>query len=103
MLYATSQYSRQSLSLIRITLEAIASEKTVSNNLRQMVYDCITEAKILAHQHNYDAILSCSFHVESISLAVEIQRVTQLSEILESVNSKEILDHNFANRLLAYL
>lgn len=103
MLYATSQHSRQSLNLIRVTLEAIASEKYVSNSLRQMVYDFIVEAKTLTLEHDYDGVLSCSCRVESISLAVQMQKFFELSEMLDKIDGKEELNHDVANRLLNYL
>ncbi|ATP92091.1 hypothetical protein C3737_16015 [Aeromonas jandaei] len=101
MLYAVPQTSANSLELVKIVLQMIASQEQVNDALKTFIYDVIVEANSLSKQQ--DGNYSIPNHREAISLAVEILQQEDLAHLLETVTSKDMLNQNVANNALKHM
>ncbi|MCY9823457.1 MULTISPECIES: hypothetical protein [Aeromonas] len=101
MLYAVPQTSSNSLELVKIVLQMIASQDQVNDALKTFIYDVIVEANSLSKQQ--DGNYSIPSHREAISLAVEILQQEDLAHLLETVTSKDMLNKNVANNALKHM
>ncbi|EMH1504897.1 hypothetical protein DMB99_17040 [Proteus mirabilis] len=101
MLYAVPQHTTDSLKLMKMVLQLIASHQEVSSDLKSRVYQVIREASSINSEHEK------SLHIptfrESISLAVEMQHTHALAEALTVVTSEEMLEPNFARYVLEHI
>ena len=101
MLYAVPQHSTDSLKLMRMVLQLIASHQEVSSDLKSMVYQVIREASSLTNSDRSSVYIPN--HRESISLALEMQHKVALAEALTEVTSEDKLEPILANHVLEHI
>ncbi|AYH46341.1 hypothetical protein B6N31_00670 [Dickeya fangzhongdai] len=101
MLYAVPQHATDSLKLMRMVLQLIASHQQVSSDLKSRVYQVIREASSINNAREQS--LHIPIFRESISLAVEMQHTHALAEALNVVTSEEMLEPNLAKHVLEHI